>query len=312
MSDSGLLPIPAGLQRIRVFRPSLDGAGIVGPTQLFDRGIVTKLAEEAFALRKDGRFTREAPPRCRALHHRSTVVRDLIAKAGIAEKLSAMAREKLAIHPSMHFGCSFNWTTQCAHGDADSWHLDAAPYTAVVMLSEPETHFTGGRLSLFLGEPSDLWPAAQNNQPLPARAVLDIPFRKAGEVVLFQGRHIPHRVTSVFPGTTAADSTSISGRLSLAIGLYSVEEPNRWIFPGEPIDEQLMTLCWRNEDVKARVLTASEDLRALTAWPSTSTEQEGYLQEAARKLNESSLGLTHIEADCTRFGQTVHIERRLS
>lgn len=284
MADSGVLKIPTGLQWIQTFRHKLDGAGIVGPTLLFDHALASQLVEEALAFRNAGRFTRETPPRCRALQHRSTTVRDCIAKARVVETLSTMASEKLAIHPSMHFGCSFNWSTECMHGDSDPWHLDAAPYTAVAMLSEPEAQFSGGILSLFLGEPSDLWAAVRNKQTPPADLVLDIPFRERGEVVFFQGRHIPHRVTAVLPGKRAADSATPAGRLTLAIGLYSVDQSARWVFPGAPIDKQVVDLCWQNELLKARVLTASEDLRAITAWQSESDRQILFLPDATRRL----------------------------
>lgn len=295
MADSGVLKMPTGLQRIQTFRHALDGTGIIGPTLLFDHAVASQLVEEALAFRNAGRFTRETPPRCRALHHRSTTVRDCIAKARVVETLSTMASEKLAIHPSMHFGCSFNWTTECMHGDSDTWHLDAAPYTAVVMLSELEAQFTGGILSLFLGEPSDLWAAVRNKQTPPADLVLDIPFREPGEVVFFQGRHIPHRVTAVLPGNGSADSATPAGRLTLAIGLYSVDQSARWIFPGELIDERMPQICWRNEQLKAGILTVAEDLRALTGWPASSLGQQGYLPDAAPKLVECVACLTNIE-----------------
>lgn len=180
------------------------------------------------------------------------------------------------------------------HGDSDTWHLDAAPYTAVVMLSEPEAQFTGGILSLFLGEPSDLWAAVRNKQTPPADRVLDIPFCEPGEVVFFQGRHIPHRVTAVFPGKRPDDSARPAGRLTLAIGLYSVEQSARWIFPGAPIDKQVVDLCWQNERLKARVLTASEDLRAITAWQSESNRQKLFLQDATHRLRRCAEQLTDL------------------
>jgi hypothetical protein len=263
------------------------GIAVAGPRRLFQSRVVESLCCLAEQMRNRGAFSREFPPRLRSVHHVAPHVREELESAGFLGSLSKWVGERLALHPSAHFGCSFNWTKLCPYGDADPWHLDAAPYTAIVLLSEPEQQFTGGDLCLFLGEPADLWNMMHLAEEIPKTSIWRAPFQQAGETLLFQGKHLAHRVGPVNAGTRKELVGVNEGRLTLAIGLYSEECPERWLYPGVSPNLQHVENCWRIEQKKALLLAAIERARSTASWqsdPEAEAESEAVIDETLARL----------------------------
>jgi hypothetical protein len=266
---------------------AIPGVAYVHPVNMLSSALQEYLCVVASELGERIGFSRETPGRVRSVHHHVPQVVAELEESGMIHTLSAWAGEKLALHPSAHFGCSFNWTRLCVHGDADPWHLDAAPYTAIVLLSEPGKQFTGGDLCLYLGDAANLWQAIRRSERLPETSVCHVPFQQAGETLLFQGKHLAHRVGPVNAGTQKGLVGTNEGRLTLAIGLYAVDSPQRWLYPGSTPDDRLVRDSWRIESKKARLLAAIERIRRTASWkgdPQAETLVEKEIDEALIRL----------------------------
>lgn len=268
MPESALHPPDAKPPRVTFADLGRVGAGVAfaGPVAMVPNGGVESLRAAAEEIRSRRGFSREAPPRSRSLHHLVPSAMDELDRIRLVDTASEWAGEPLAIHPSAHFGCSFNWTKLRPQGYADEWHLDAAPYTAVVLLSEPGEQYAGGELCLFTGEPEDLWRRLRHGGAPRDEEVRAVSFRHAGEVFLFQGRAFPHAVLPIRSGS-GKDLVGVrEGRLTLAVGLYAVKASRRWLYPGNDPDDRTVADCWRVEEKKARLLVAVERMRQDAAW----------------------------------------------
>jgi hypothetical protein len=245
-----------------------EGLACTAPLPLLGPETVAFLAKLAERLDREVGFSRETPARIRGVQHLAPEVQSLLVDTGVFDRLSAEAGEPLRLHPSAHFGCSFNRTRDSSEGLADPWHLDAAPYTAVLLLSPPGP---GGELCIYKGEPKRLWHSLDLGKYPGERHVHVVPFGNSGEVVLFQGRRLAHAVRAL-RGEGAE-------RLTLAIGLYSPRHPDRGLLPGgeAPGDEELF---WRVEALRAKVLASLDRLRRRVGW----VANPAILPDAARQL----------------------------
>ena len=177
----------------------------------------------------------------------------------------------------------------CPLGYGDEWHLDAAPYTAVVLLSEPGQQYAGGELCLFTGATEDLWGRLRHGEGPRDEEVRVVPFEHAGEAFLFQGRAVPHAVRAVRAGKKSGLQGVREGRLTLAIGLYAANAPHRWLYPGNEPDARTVADCWRVEEKKARLLVAVERVRQEAAWlgdPDRELRHEAAIDAALARLPE--------------------------
>lgn len=245
-----------------------EGLACTAKLPLLGAEDVASLVRIAERLDHEVGFSREAPPCVRGVQHLVPEVLRLLGEGGVLARLSAEAGEPLRPHPSAHFGCSYKRTRDSGEGLADAWHLDAAPYTAILMLSPPGN---GGELCLYKGEPGQLWHRLDCGEGAGEGNVHTVPFQKAGEVVLFQGRCLAHSVKAL-RGAKAE-------RLTLAVGLYSPGHPARGLLPGgeAPGDEERF---WQVEALRARVLAALDRLRRRVAW----TDDPARLPDAAERL----------------------------
>jgi hypothetical protein len=239
---------------------------------------VASLAGLVERLDREVGFSRETPARIRGVQHLAPEALRLLMGAGVLDRLSAEAGEPLRLHPSAHFGCSFNRTRDSGEGLADPWHLDAAPYTAVLLLSSPGA---GGELCIYKGEPRSLWQSLDGGEGADGRNVHAVPFRDRGEAVLFQGRRLAHAVRAL-RGEGAE-------RLTLAVGLYSPGHPERGLLPGGEAlgDEEQF---WQVEALRARVLASLDRLRRRVAWvadPAVLPDAAGRLATMLDALEEA-------------------------
>jgi hypothetical protein len=260
-----------------------DGIACSAPLPLLGAEGVAALREAARRLDRDFGYSRERPRRIRGVHQLAPDVCATLLAARFVDRLSEAAAERLRIHPAAHFGCSFNLSQGPEEGWADPWHLDAAAYTAVVLLSEPEPA-RGGQLCLFRDDPSYLWEALDRGEQAPAGKVEVVPFSHAGEVVLFQGRRVAHAVT----GLRGAGPD----RLTLAVGLYAPESPARGLFPGTAVPGELEASADAAERVRAEVLALLDRLRRRVRWPS----EPGALARDVPELDRLRTALLDLDA----------------
>lgn len=266
-----------------------DGLACTAPLPLLRAREIASLLAFAERLDREVGFSREMPGRIRGVQHLIPEVQRLLVDTGILDRLSAEAGEPLRLHPSAHFGCSFNRTKDSGEGLADPWHLDAAPYTAVLLLSPPGT---GGELCIYMGNPSCLWQSLDRGEVVDERMIHVVPFQAAGEVVLFQGRRLAHSVRAL-RGERAE-------RLTLAVGLYSQGHPERGLLPGgeAPGDEELF---WRVEAVRARVLASLDRLRRRVAW----VADPAVLPDVAKRMIAMLAALEEVERAESAAGEQV-------
>lgn len=226
---------------------------------------VAALCDMAEEIRVNVGFSRESPPRARSLQHLAPRIMEELEAVRFVKAVSELAGVQLAIHPSAHFGCSFNWSKLCPLGPADAWHLDAAPYTAVILLSEPGRQYAGGELCIFTGDPSLLWESLRLGEPPQDAMIHIVPFERPGEVFLFQGRLIPHSVRPILAGSLAGLTGVREGRLTLAVGLYSPGHAECGLHPGGEapgVEAQF----WHVETLRAKVLASLDRLRRQAGW----------------------------------------------
>jgi hypothetical protein len=268
------------MRRVTLRDWGLSGEGLActAPLPLLGEEGVACLTGLAERLDREVGFSRETPARIRGVQHLAPEALRLLGGVGVLDRLSAEAGEPLRLHPSAHFGCSFNRTRDSGEGLADPWHLDAAPYTLVLLLSSPGT---GGELCIHKGEPCSLWRSLDGGEGADGRNVHAVPFRNRGEAVLFQGRRLAHSVRAL-RGEGAE-------RLTLAVGLYSPGHPERGLLPGgeAPGDEELF---WRVEALRARVLASLDRLRRQVAWvadPAVLPDAAGRLATMLGALEEA-------------------------
>ena len=91
-------------------------------------------------------------------------------------------------------------------------------------------------------------------EPCPHRR----PFRRAGDIVLFQGRRLAHAVRTL-RGRPAE-------RLTLAMGLYVLGHRERGLVPGRDVSAAEEEKFWHVERARAEVLASLERLRRRAAW----------------------------------------------
>ena len=243
---------------MRVWGIDADGIACTSPIPVFSPDQVAALRAAADRLDHDFGFSRESPQRIRGVQHLAPDVCETFSAAGFVDQLSVAAAERLRIHPAAHFGCSFNRTHGPGDGWADPWHLDAAAYTAVVLLSEPEPA-RGGQLCLFRGDPAQLWGVLDRGESPPAEKVETVPFTRPGEVVLFQGRRVAHAVTAL--------RGAGSDRLTLAVGLYASGHGDRGLYPGVLVPDEIEAAAPAVERVRAEMLVLLDRLRRRVRWP---------------------------------------------
>ena len=108
-----------------------SGIGCTTPLLLLGEEEVCFLRSLADKLDREVGYSRETPPRVQSVQH---LVGEAVAlfQGSVLPQLCGEAGEELRLHPSAHFGCSFNRTRDSGEGYADPWHLDAAAYTAIV------------------------------------------------------------------------------------------------------------------------------------------------------------------------------------
>jgi hypothetical protein len=244
---------------LRAWGIDADGIACTTPLPLFAPDQVAALRAVSARLDQGIGFSRERPQRLRGVQYLAPDVCSTLSAAGFVERLSEAAAESLQVHPAAHFGCSFNRTRGPEDGWADPWHLDAAAYTAVVLLSEPDLA-RGGHLCLFRGAPDQLWEALDRGGRAPPEQVESVPFTRPGEVVLFQGRRLAHAVTGL--------RGCGPDRLTLAVGLYVPGHPDRGLFPGLPVPDGYEEQAPRVEHSRAEVLALLDRARRAVGWPS--------------------------------------------
>ncbi len=289
MPESVPRPPDFGPSRVTLTDLGRPGRGVAfaGPHVVLPPLRVAALCGAAEEMRVRMGFSRESPPRVRSLQHLAPPIIEELESVRFVDTASEWAGVQLAIHPSAHFGCSFNWTKLCPLGPADAWHLDAAPYTAVIFLSEPGRQYAGGELCLYTGDPPQLWESLRRGEAPPDTLVHSVPFGRPGEVFLFQGRALPHSVRPVLTGSMAGLTGVREGRLTLAVGLYSSVDELQWLFPGVEPDDRVVTDCWRIEAKKARLLAAVEQVRREAAWlddPDAAVQHERVIDAALTRL----------------------------
>jgi len=208
-------------------------------------------------------FSKEHPPRLRGVHHLDPRVPELLVGSGILDIVSQELETELALHPSTHFGCSFNWTRWSLDGFADPWHLDAAPITLLVLLSSPEVDYSEGHLVASTMPPEALWERRRTAEVIPEISIRSIGPAFPGYAVLLNGRQVPHAVGRVLPGSKRDAGL---GRMTLAVGLHS---PNDLKY--SLLDDRLPTAgelrrCWSLEAKKAESLASLEKARRRLVW----------------------------------------------
>lgn len=144
-------------------------------------------------LQRDVGFTHEVPPRVRAVHHHVPQVRALFSGEALLAHLSAMAGVPLRLTASAQIGCTLNRSGRTVDSAADAWHLDAAEFSLIVLLTEPES-FVGGELAMWLEDPELLWETRRSGHVPDARHIRAMKFERAGQAVFLRGREVPHCV----------------------------------------------------------------------------------------------------------------------
>jgi len=237
-----------------------DGLAWSEPFEALSVQAVTDLQQEALILDNEIGFSREHPSRLRGVHHLSSCFREIMDNSTILPTISEYLHEELSIHPSAHFGCTFNWTRQSLDGFADSWHLDAAPLTLLILLSTPIQDYRGGELLACIDQPEFLWERRQHGNPIPTSSIRDIGPRFPGEAVLLNGRRVAHAVAPVLPGKLGF------GRLTLAMGLFSAKNPRISMFRNRIPTQSELKHCWIVENEKSRILATLEQTRRSLKW----------------------------------------------
>jgi hypothetical protein len=248
------------------------GLGCTAPLSLLGEADVRFLRSLADRLDREVGFTRETPPRVRGVHHLGREVIGLL-RESVLPRLCAEAGEELRPHPSAHFGCSFNRTQDSGEGYADPWHLDAAAYTAIVLLSSPSAE-GGGELCLYRAEPEDLWHRLDAGVGAAPDFVHVVPFHRVGDVVLFQGRRLAHAVRAL--------RGRFAERLTLALGLYVPGHRERGLAHGREVSAADEEEFWRVERIRTEVLVSLERLRKRVAW----VDDPAQLTEARLDLDQ--------------------------
>src|SRR5262249_42740807 len=205
----------------------LEGSGLActAPLSLLGEEEVGLLRSLADRLDREVGFSRETPPRVRGVQHLANEMVGLL-QASVLPRLCVEAGEDLRLHPSAHFGCSFNRTRDSGEGYADPWHLDAAAYTAILLLSPPCTE-GGGELCLYRADPENVGRRLDMGSGADPERIHIVPFHRAGEAVLFQGRRLAHAVRAL-RGWPAE-------RLTLALGLYVPNHRERGLAYGREV-----------------------------------------------------------------------------
>ena len=233
-----------------------DGPAWSEPFDALSVQAVTDLRQEALLLDDEIGFSREDPSRLRGVHHLSDCFREIMENSTILSAISECLHEELSIHPSAHFGCTFNWTRLSLDGFADSWHLDAAPITLSILLSTPTRDYRGGELLACIEQPELLWERRQHGDPIPASSIRNIGPSSPGQAILLNGRRVAHAVGPILPGKLGF------GRLTLAIGLFSPKNPRISMFRDRVPTQSELERCWTVEYEKSRVLATLKKLAA--------------------------------------------------